>query len=74
MKRGHRAESTLNDETASVRSQSNDDSSTNNEYNSDHSEFGETRNTNKLFEKLPEIKSKIAKFLKLEVLIVFFSE
>jgi hypothetical protein len=63
MKRGHHTESTLNDE----RSQSND-SSIYNDYNSDHSEFGETRNTNKLFEKLPEIKSKIAQFLKLEVL------
>lgn len=62
----NKAESTLNDNQISNRSFSND-SSPNSEYNSDHSEFGEACDTNKLYEKLPEIKLKITKLLKIEV-------
>ena len=37
------------------------------DFHSDHSEFGETLNTNKLYEKMPEILENISKLLKLEV-------
>ncbi len=37
------------------------------DFHSDHSEFGETLNTNKLYEKMPEILENIAKLLKLKV-------
>ena len=44
-----------------------DDESSVTDYQSDHSEFGEANSTNKMYDRLPEIKNNIAKLLKLEV-------